>query len=64
MQITDCKFADCKLNDTENILMTVRFVSSNGKREFVPRDQASPLLVMNMTVLQQYTLYIYSIRCY
>ena len=56
MQITDCKFADCKLYDTENILITVRSASSNGKcEEFVPRDQGSPLLVMNMTVLQQYT---------
>ena len=50
MQIKDCKFADCKLNGTENILMTVRSTLSNGKREFVPRDQASPLLVMNTTV--------------
>ena len=43
MQITYCKFVDCKLNDTENILMTV-------KREFVPRDQASPILVMDSLV--------------
>ena len=47
MQITDCKFADCKLNDTENILITVRSSSSNGKREFILRDQASPLHVMD-----------------
>ena len=50
MQITYCKFVDCKLNDTENILMTVRSASSNVKREFVPRDQASPILVMDSLV--------------